>query len=198
MAEFGQIVPEWPPITQFLTQLGVFGSFWKLQPLIINGLEDGSAGRGQNRTSWDITTVLGIPFSRWGARPYIIHPLPFPHETFSILPPDLCEHGDSKKARIHPFRLALLWRQQIKSNPRLTQAKIAAREGLSRARVTQVMNLLHLPAQIQEELQSPPVPLEIHSFSERRLRMLLACDEGESRLLRWRELVQELQEPTRQ
>ena len=39
---------------------------------------------------------------------------------------------------------------------KLNKARIAAREGISRARVTQVMNLLQLPAEIQASLLEPP------------------------------------------
>ena len=94
--------------------------------------------------------------------------------------------------RIHPFLLAQMWQQQLNQDTGLTKAKIAAREGISRARVTQVMNLLDLPAEIQVGLLTPPAPLEIHSFSERSLRVLVACGDEESQTSRWRDLVQEL------
>ena len=47
---------------------------------------------------------------------------------------------------VHPFLLAQSWRQQLDHDTRLTKARIAAWEDISRARVTQVMNPLHLPA----------------------------------------------------
>ena len=75
----------------------------------------------------------------------------------------------------------------------ITKAKIAVREGISRARVTQLMNLLELPEEIQRDLRTPPAPLEIYSFSERRLRQLLTCGNRESQLRRWQELVRECQ-----
>ena len=74
----------------------------------------------------------------------------------------------------------------------LNKARIAAREAISRARVTQVMNLLQLPAEIQADLLRPPAPLDIHSFSERRLRGLVSCGDEETQTDRWRNLVQEL------
>jgi hypothetical protein len=80
----------------------------------------------------------------------------------------------------------------MEHDTKLNKARIAAREGISRARVTQVMNLLQLPAEIQASLLRPPAPLEIHSFSERRLRVLLSCGEEETQTSRWRQLVQEL------
>jgi len=73
----------------------------------------------------------------------------------------------------------------------LTQAKIAARERISQARVTQIMKLLELPDEIQNGLQHPPPPLEISSLSERYLRQIVACGNRESQLRRWQELVRE-------
>jgi len=58
----------------------------------------------------------------------------------------------------------------------LTKAGIAKREGLSRARVTQIMNLLQLPGPILRTLENPPPPLNIDVFNERRPRDLLAKD----------------------
>ena len=80
----------------------------------------------------------------------------------------------------------------MEQDAKLNKTKIAAREGISRARVTQVMNLLQLPAEIQAGLRRPPAPLDIHSFSERRLRVLVSCGDEETQTSRWRELVQEL------
>jgi hypothetical protein len=74
-------------------------------------------------------------------------------------------------------------------NPGLTQSRIAAREGISRARVTQVMNLLRLPGDIQADLLNPPTPLEIQAFKERSLRTLVSCPDKESHLHQWQILL---------
>jgi hypothetical protein len=47
---------------------------------------------------------------------------------------------------------------------------IAKTEGLTRARVTQIMNLLKLPAEMREFLAGLENPKEIRKYSERRLR----------------------------
>ena len=73
---------------------------------------------------------------------------------------------------------------------KLNQARIAAREGLSRARVTQVMNLLRLPQRVQSELQNLPPPLKIHAVSERHLRRLLCIEDDEVQIRDWLELLQ--------
>jgi len=49
-------------------------------------------------------------------------------------------------------------------------AQIAKFEGLTRARVTQIMNLLKLPNDVKKFLVSLKDPIEIQRHSERRLR----------------------------
>ena len=51
--------------------------------------------------------------------------------------------------------------------------EIARIENLSRARVTQIMNLLKLPANVKRFLASLQDPMEIQRYSERRLRKSL-------------------------
>ena len=154
----------------------------------------GSAGATKIRTCWDLSLTVSIPFSRWGAKPFVVHPIPFPTHILEDLAPATEGRSQTHEPCVHPFLLAQSWRQEMEDDTKLNKARIAAREGISRARVTQVMNLLQLPAEIQAGLLTPPAPLEIHSFSERRLRVLLSCGEEETQTSRWRELVQELKD----
>ena len=150
----------------------------------------GSAGNGKNRTNWSLAITVAIPFSRWGAEPFVASPIIFPHEArLKAQPP---APPEKIIPPMHPFHLALLWQQQIAGDAKLNQARIAVREGLSRARVTQIMNLLQLPEQVQSELQNLPPPLQIHSFSERYLRRLLLLDDAEIQMRDWLELLQKL------
>ena len=119
----------------------------------------GSAGAGKNRTCWDLTLTIGIPFSRWGAAPFVLQPISFPHG--AQLAVQANEKPVAVYASVHPFQLALRWQREIMADPQTTKARIAAREGLSRARVTQIMNLLQLPELIRRQLQDPP--LNIHA-----------------------------------
>jgi len=91
-----------------------------------------------------------------------------------------------------PFELARTWRQELENDRTLNQAKIAAREGISRARVTQIMDLLQLSAEIQNDLLRPPTPIEICSIRERRLRTLIRCRDAGTQIRRWRELLQQI------
>jgi hypothetical protein len=147
----------------------------------------------QIRTSWDHSLILAIPFSRWGAIPYIVDPILFPSGILSKVVSESCDQGDVEPVRIHPYQQACPWRLEMDRDSGITKAKIAARTGLSRARVTQLMNLLELPEEVQEGLRNPPVPLEIFSFSERCLRQIVACGDREAQLRRWQELVRECQ-----
>jgi hypothetical protein len=147
---------------------------------------------GKSRTCWELTLTLGIPFSRWGDKPFIVHPIPFPADILESLPAAKEEESQVPEPRLHPFLLARSWRALLEQDAGLTKAKIAVREGIFRARVTQVMNLLELPAEIQAGLLTPPAPLEIHSFSERSLRVLVACGDQEIQTSHWRDLVQVL------
>lgn len=48
-------------------------------------------------------------------------------------------------------------------------SEIAKNEGLTKARVTQIMNLLKLPPEMREFLLALDDPREIRNFSERKL-----------------------------
>ena len=52
-------------------------------------------------------------------------------------------------------------------------SEIAGKEGLTRARVTQIMNLLKLPVNVREFSVGLDDPKEIRGYSERRLRQSL-------------------------
>lgn len=99
--------------------------------------------------------------------------------------------------RLHPFDLARMWHLELENGPTLNRAKIAAREGISRARVTQIMDLLRLPAEIQNDLLCPPAPLSIHSFPERRLRLIVLAEDEAAQTSLWRKLLQELENSVR-
>jgi hypothetical protein len=88
-----------------------------------------------------------------------------------------CGNKISKHSK-HLIHLALEWQNQMKNNPALTRAQIAARQGISRARVTQVMSLLALPPDIQRFLGTLTDSKQIRFFSERRLRRLLWVDDS--------------------
>jgi len=73
-------------------------------------------------------------------------------------------------------------------------AKIAANHGLSRARVTQIMNLLQLPRHILRTLSQATAPDEIRCYTERKLRQLLLL-QTEAEKLHTFEVMQQKSHP---
>jgi hypothetical protein len=85
--------------------------------------------------------------------------------------------GDSKPPRVPKtlrvvelLRKAIEWQALLESGKVARQADNAHREGVSRARVTQVMGMLHLAPEIQERIMSMPIMVPRPSVSERALR----------------------------
>jgi hypothetical protein len=71
----------------------------------------------------------------------------------------------------HPLHTAKQFQQQLETGS-VNKAELARRHGMSRARVTQIMNLLKLPWKIRTELVQMP-PDEQEYFSERKLREIV-------------------------
>jgi ParB-like chromosome segregation protein Spo0J len=68
------------------------------------------------------------------------------------------------------LRKALEWQALLASGEVLNQAAIARREGITRARVTQVMGLLRLAPEIQQHVLSLPDMVRRPAITERALR----------------------------
>jgi len=69
---------------------------------------------------------------------------------------------------------AVLWRKRLDEGKVKSFNEIAKKEGLTRARVTQIMNLLKLPSDFQQYLLRLDDPEEIRKYSERKLRNSLS------------------------
>jgi len=130
-----------------------------------------------------------IPFSRWGAQPYITHPFPFPIATVDALRAATAEPALADDPLQHPIRLAIEWQRMLTADPGLNMAKIAETRCLSRARVTQVMNLLRLPEQARETLLALSDPKQIRSLTEHWLRSIIACRDMEMQNRQVQQLV---------
>ena len=125
---------------------------------------------------------MGIPFARWGARPFIVHPIPYPEHVQDQMR-DRVERKATQRAPVqNPIQTALQWRQMLTDDKTLSMAEIARNIGVSRTRVTQVMNLLALPQEVVSYLASLTSPDEFRMFSERRLRAILATGKRSAQL----------------
>jgi hypothetical protein len=137
----------------------------------------GSAGSSEKRTSFVTQVTVAIPFSRWGAQPYITHPFLFPIASTDAVRAPANEAIAAEEEVRHPIRLAMEWQQMLADNPGLNMAGIAQMKGGSRARVTQVMNLLRLPKRLQTVLLGVTTPEQIRLLSERKMRPIMACSD---------------------
>lgn len=81
--------------------------------------------------------------------------------------------------------MAIEWRRQIDTGEVRNKTEIARREGITRARVTQVMGLLRLAPEIQDKILSFPDTLR-PLLTERTLRPIVSITDSraQSRALR--------------
>jgi hypothetical protein len=78
---------------------------------------------------------------------------------------------EPKTPRVVEFlRKAIAWQSLLESGKIASQADIARQEGLTRARVTQVMGMLRLAPEIQEQILSLPDTVRRPRVTERTLR----------------------------
>ncbi len=85
--------------------------------------------------------------------------------------------GDPKPPRepriprvVELLRKAIEWQGLLQSGNAANQADIARREGITRARVTQVMGMLRLAPEIQDKILNSPATLPYRPVTERMLR----------------------------
>ncbi len=73
-----------------------------------------------------------------------------------------------------------------------TRADLAREMGVSRARVTQIMNLLRLDSEIQEKLLKLEDQRAIRFFSERRLRPLIQIEDPRRQLREFERMLAQI------
>lgn len=73
----------------------------------------------------------------------------------------------------HIIHKAIEWKRMLDDGTVGSLSEIAKTEGLTRARVTQVMNLLKLPDEVKNLLMRLYEPKEIRKYSERKMRKKL-------------------------
>jgi hypothetical protein len=81
----------------------------------------------------------------------------------------------------HPLHIAKKFQNQLEAGS-VNKAELARRYGMSRARVTQIMNLLKLSPEIREEILNLP-DKERRFFTERRLRKIAGLSSPKKQLL---------------
>jgi hypothetical protein len=106
----------------------------------------------------------------------------------SAVPPPRGRPKPPKEPRtprvVELLRKAIEWQVLLEAGEASNQAAIARREGITRARVTQVMGMLRLAPEIQEHVLSLPDVVRRPAISERALRPIAQiADHGEQALL---------------
>lgn len=91
---------------------------------------------------------------------------------------------DPKTPRVTELlRKAIEWRRQLDAGEVRNQADIARREGITRARVTQIMGILRVAPEMQEHILSMPGGIRRPPISERMLRPMLQIGHRDGQLL---------------
>jgi hypothetical protein len=87
------------------------------------------------------------------------------------------------------LRKAIEWQALLESGEASNQAAIARREGITRARVTQVMGMLRLAPKIQEHILSMPEMVGRPAISERALRPCSQIEDQKVQFEEFQELL---------
>ncbi len=91
--------------------------------------------------------------------------------------------------RFHrPSPKAIEWQALLESGEAANQAEIARREGITRARVTQVMGIFRLAPEIQQHILSMPDMVHRPALTERALRPIAKIEERREQLAAFSEL----------
>ena len=103
-------------------------------------------------------------------------------------------HEPSPGVKIYsnPVKLALQYNEILESGIIASQADLARHLGVSRAKITQILNLLKLPAKIRDfiaDLDDTDERLRV--FTERRLRPLVQCSAVEEQSTLFKRIIKE-------
>lgn len=106
---------------------------------------------------------------------------------YTIAPPNKPE----KAMPASPVALALAFQQMLEDGEVNNQSHLARKVGLTRARVTQILNLLKLPDSVIRNLCSISEPKKIALFSERRLRSITRLPRAKEQIKAFHDLDKE-------
>lgn len=131
--------------------------------------QNGGAGTHTLRTSFWLKLVLGLPYYQHNLPPFVAEPFHFSLKstTQGGLPEETTQQ-DRETVR-HPIWRVFDWQRRLDEDKALTKVQIGEQEGLSKARMTQMFSLLHLPKDAQDYLADLNAPALIRAFSVRQL-----------------------------
>ncbi|MDD5761194.1 MAG: hypothetical protein PHP88_01620 [bacterium] len=109
-----------------------------------------------------------------------------------LTPGNLKQPTGPKTPRVTELlRKAIEWRRQLDAGEVRNQADISRREGITRARVTQVMGMLRLAPEIQEQIHTLPDTSCPSTISERNLRPIGAITNQRDQLRKFHDSIRE-------
>jgi hypothetical protein len=103
---------------------------------------------------------------------------------YTIAPPNKPE----KAMPVSPVALALAFQQMLEDGEVNNRSDLARKVGLTRARVTQILNLLKLPDSVIRNLCSVSEPKSLVFFSERRLRSITRLPKAKEQIKAFHDL----------
>ena len=129
----------------------------------------GGAGTHTLRTSFWLKLVLGLPYYQHNLPPFVAEPFQFSLKSTAQgeLSDDTAQ--ENHEAARHPIWRVFDWQRRLDEDKALTKVQIGEQEGLSKARMTQMFSLLHLPKDAQDYLADLTAPALIRAFSVRQL-----------------------------
>ncbi|MBE0569503.1 MAG: hypothetical protein IH576_02560 [Deltaproteobacteria bacterium] len=86
------------------------------------------------------------------------------------------------------LRKAIEWQALLESGKTASQAEIARQEGITRARVTQVLGMLRLAPEIQQQILTTPDTIRRPPVTERMLRPIRAIADHRDQLRKFHNL----------
>lgn len=129
----------------------------------------GGAGTHALRTSFWLKLVLGLPYYQHNLPPFVADPFQFSLKSTAQGGPSGDAEQENNEAARHPIWRVFDWQRRLDEDRALTKVQIGEQEGLSKARMTQMFSLLHLPKDAQDYLADLTAPALIRAFSVRQL-----------------------------
>jgi hypothetical protein len=115
------------------------------------------------------------------------------NQVVSAVPPQWRDMKLPKEFRIprvvELLRKAIEWQDLLKSGECTSQVEIAARENHTRARVTQIMGMLHLAPEIRDKILSMPKAVRRSSVTERVLRPITTITDYQGQIQEFQKLL---------
>ena len=119
------------------------------------------------------------------------------HRVVSPLPEPLGKPKPPKKPKtprvVGLLQMAMDWQRELDAGEVDTQAEIARREGITRARVTQIMALLRLAPEIREYILVMPEMVGRPTVSERALRPIVRIDDPSNQSMAFSKLAEHIE-----